>query len=304
MAKLKRILKKIFRPPVPIAVIAVICAAVAMASVVFGTGGNCGIIRYFAYVAFAYALIVVVIAAVTAGKRITEKVKGTKIWQKYFGAPQSKIKTGLYQGTFVNLIYAAFRLITGILFSSVWFVSMAVYYLVLGCMKIFLLVWYGKAESMRGTDRLVYEYNRYSETARLLLLLDVPMSGMILLMIVTDAGYSYPGYIIYVSAIYTFYMAVISVVNIVKTRRLGSPIFSAAKVLNLTSAMMSVLGLQTAMIATFSAASKGFGKVMNAVTGGIVGVAVVAIAVYMTVYSYRAKKRLFSSGDGNEQIGK
>lgn len=227
--------------------------------------------------------------------KIAKRIKGSKIWQKYFGSPQSKIKTGLYQGTCINLIYAAFRLITGILFSSVWFISMAVYYLVLGGMKIFLLIWYGKAEKMQGTDRLVYEYNRYSETARLLLLLDVPMSGMILLMIVTDAGYSYPGYIIYVSAIYTFYMAVISVVNIVKTRRLGSPIFSAAKVLNLTSAMMSVLGLQTAMIAAFSAASKGFKTVMNAVTGGIVGIAVVAIAVYMTVYSYMAKKRLFSS---------
>lgn len=236
--------------------------------------------------------------------KITKRIKGSKIWQKYLGTPQSKIKTGLYQGTFVNLIYAAFRLITGILFSSVWFISMAVYYLVLGGMKIFLLIWYGKAEKMQGTDRLVYEYNRYSETARLLLLLDVPMSGMILLMIVTDAGYSYPGYIIYVSAIYTFYMAVISVVNVVKTRRLGSPIFSAAKVLNLTSAMMSILGLQTAMIAAFASANKNFGFVCNAVTGGIVGVAVVAIAIYMTVYSYKAKKRLFSSGDGNEQIGK
>lgn len=235
--------------------------------------------------------------------KITEKVKNTKLWQKYFGSPQSKIKTGLYQGTFINLIYAAFRLVTGIKYSSVWFISMAAYYLVLGGMKIFLLIWYGRAESMRGTDRLVYEYNRYSETARLLLLLDVPMSGMILLMIVTDAGYSYPGYIIYVSAIYTFYMAVISVVNIVKTRRLGSPILSATKVLNFTSAMMSVLGLQTALIAAFSSDSKGLGTVMNAVTGGIVGIAVVAIAVYMTVYSHKAKGRLFSSGRESEKQG-
>lgn len=233
--------------------------------------------------------------AANGAKRIIEKIKNSKIWQKYFGTPQSKIKTGLYQGTFVNLIYAAFRLITGILFSSVWFISMGVYYLVSGCMKILLLVWYGKADGMRGRDRLVYEYNRYSETARLLLLLDVPMSGMILLMIVTDAGYVYSGCTIYVSAIYTLYMAVISAVNVVKTRRLGSPIFSAAKVLNFTSAMMSVLGLQTAMISAFASANKSLRFVCNAVTGGIVGVAVAAIAIYMTAYSYKAKKKLFSA---------
>ena len=90
-------------------------------------------------------------------------------------------------------------------------------------------------------------------------------------------------------------MAVISAVNVVKTRRLGSPIFSAAKVLNFTSAMMSVLGLQTAMISAFASANKSLRFACNAVTGGIVGVAVAAIAIYMTAYSYKAKKKLFSA---------
>ena len=72
------------------------------------------------------------------------------------------------------------------------------------------------------------------------------MGGMIVLMVRTNSGFSYPGYIIYLSALYTFYAMAVSVINLVKFRRLGSPILSAAKVLNLVSAMMSVLGLQTA----------------------------------------------------------
>ena len=45
---------------------------------------------------------------------------------------------------------------------------------------------------------------------RLLLLLDLPMGGVAALTVLTDAGYHYPGYAIYVSAIYTFYMAALA----------------------------------------------------------------------------------------------
>ena len=74
------------------------------------------------------------------------------------------------------------------------------------------------------------------------------MTGMTVLMARTNSGFSYPGSILYLSALYTFYAVAVSIVDLVKFRRLGSPILFAAKVLNLISAMMSVLGLQTAMI--------------------------------------------------------
>ena len=72
------------------------------------------------------------------------------------------------------------------------------------------------------------------------------------------------------SAIYTFYAMGISIANLIKYRKLGSPVLSAAKVLNPVSAMMSVLGLQTAMIAQFSANGDDFRQTMNAVVGGCV----------------------------------
>ena len=78
------------------------------------------------------------------------------------------------------------------------------------------------------------------------------VGGMIVLMVRTNSGFTYPGYIIYLSALYTFYTMITAVVNVVKFRKLGSPILSAAKILNFISAMMSILGLQTAMISRFS----------------------------------------------------
>jgi len=113
------------------------------------------------------------------------------------------------------------------------------------------------------------------------------MGGMIWQMIKTNSGFSYPGYIIYLSAMYTFYTMILSVVNIVKFRRLGDPILSAARVLNFISAMMSVLGLQTAMISRFSENSEDYRKLMNTVTGGAVYTIVIVTAIYMLIRSRR-----------------
>lgn len=111
-----------------------------------------------------------------------------------------------------------------------------------------------------------------------------------MLMVQTNSGYSYPGYIIYVSALYTFYTMTVSIINLVKFGKLGNPILSAAKVLNFISAMMSILGLQTAMISQFSKNGESYRKMMNMITGGSVYGIVILIAVYMLLHSKKIKK--------------
>lgn len=126
----------------------------------------------------------------------------------------------------------------------------------------------------------------------MLFLLNIPMGGMIVLMVKTNSGFSYPGYVIYLSALYTFYAMAVSIVNLAKFRRLGNPLLSAAKALNFVSAMMSVLGLQTAMIARFSQNGDDYRKMMNAITGGSVWGIVILVAIYMLLRSRRMETKV------------
>ena len=119
---------------------------------------------------------------------------------------------------------------------------------------------------------------------------EYPMGGMIVLMVPTDSGYSYPGYVTYLSALYTFYTIILAIVNLVTFRKLGSPILSAAKVLNFVAALMSLLGLQTAMIPQFSTEGENFRRLMNAITGGGVWFSVILTAVYMLLHSRNMKE--------------
>lgn len=116
------------------------------------------------------------------------------------------------------------------------------------------------------------------------------VGGMIVLMVRTNSGFTYPGYIIYLSALYTFYTMITVVVNVVKFRKSGNPILSAAQILNFISAMMSILGLQTAMISRFSENGDNYRKTMNAITGGFVYCIVIFVAVFMLICSRKNKK--------------
>lgn len=244
------------------------------------------VLAYPIYCMSAYALVVLLAAIpaqvkkIKAGvqhSRLVQKAVSTKFGRKYLTDLSFRGSISIWQGMTVNFFYVLFRLAAGIRYASVWFLSMAVYYLVLGILRAYLVYGYYSPNAEK--------HRCYRRTAWLLFLLNIPMGGMILQMILTNSGFSYPEYTIYLSAIYTFYTAILAVVHLVKFRKLGDPVLSAAKVLNLVSAMMSVLGLQTAMIAHFSEHGEDFRKQMNMITGGIVYGMVIGIAVYMLLHS-------------------
>lgn len=208
---------------------------------------------------------------------------GTVFGEKYIGDLAFRGSVSIYQGMMVNFLYVIFRIFVGIRYASVWFITISIYYLLLGIMRLSLILSY-RNRTVKS------ELRCYRRTAWLLFLLNFPMGGMITLMVLTDSGYFYPGYVIYLSAMYTFYTIILSVVNLVKFRKLGSPILSAAKILNFVAALISLLGLQTAMISQFSTEGENFRRMMNAITGGGVWFAVILIAVYMLLHCQKMKE--------------
>lgn len=169
--------------------------------------------------------------------------------------------------------------------------------MVLCIMRAYLAFGYRRKKEK---EEMAYELQCYRRTAAMLFILNIPMGGMIVLMVQTNSGFTYPGYLIYLSALYTMYIMALSVANLVKFRKMGSPILSAAKVLNFVSAMMSVLGLQTAMIARFSSNGEDYRKMMNAITGAVVFFIVMVTVAVMAVQASKIKKEVGL----NEEIGK
>lgn len=294
MDRMKKILKKLFcLPPVPTLLISV----PAYGLVIYALAGKNvePVIAYAAYFLSAYAFIITVtgITGIVRFVRqgidrhpLVRKALGIPLVSRYLREDMFRAETGLYQGFFINLLYAGIKMFSGILYRSVWFITLAVYYILLAVMRASLLHYVRKA----GKDK-VSEWKRYRLCGIILLFMNIALAGIVILVIHQNSGFEYPGMLIYVMAMYAFYAAIMAVRNVVKFRKYGNPVMSAAKVINLTAALVSMLSLETAMLTQFGAADDPlFRQIMTASTGAGISLVVLGMAVFMIVRSTRQMK--------------
>lgn len=256
-------------------------------------------ISSLAYILSAYALIITIIGIVRIVQLIRKPKELHPLLKKVVSIPvigrlikENTFRTqiALYPGFFINVIYVIWKLSFGIYYKSVWFISLALYYFVLAWMRLSLIRPFSVKE---GEIRKKAELKRYRICGASLLVINIALSGIVVLAVKKENGFTYPGYMIYVMAMYAFYSVITAVINLVKYRKYGSPVLSAAKVISLTTAMVSMFSLESAMLAQFADASQtAFKKIMTECTGGVICVIVIGMAVYMIFRSTKEIRKI------------
>ena len=116
--------------------------------------------------------------------------------------------------------------------------------------------------------------------------------SVVILVISQNRGFHYGGYLIYIMAMYAFYVTIMAVVNLVRYRKYRSPVISASRAVNLAAALVSMLSLETAMLTQFDTGSNMpyFRQIMVGTTGGAVCFIVVVMGIYMSVHAAKQLK--------------
>lgn len=115
--------------------------------------------------------------------------------------------------------------------------------------------------------------------------------NQVLLAIVTcivwqNRGFTHSKILTIAMAAYSFTCVTMAVINVFRFRKLQDPLVSAAKSVSLTSALLSMLSLETAMIAAFDEnIDPVFRRAMTGFSGGAVCLIVLAQAIRMIVKS-------------------
>ncbi|MBP1560137.1 MAG: hypothetical protein J6C96_02705 [Oscillospiraceae bacterium] len=158
---------------------------------------------------------------------------------------------------------------------------------------------------VRFVNRTGIGKNRFKELRRsrlcgyILLTVDLFLSGAVLMIIYHNKGYQYNGILIYIMAAYTFYITVIAIINLVKYRRLGNPVMSMAKIINMAAALVSMLSLETAMFSEFGKdMSPENQRIMIMLTGAGVSVIIVTMSVYSIVKNSIEIKKIMENNYG------
>ena len=245
----------------------------------------------------AYALIITVMGMAGIVRLIRQNALSIPLFERYLKEVTFRTETSLYQGLFINLLYVALKLGSGIYYRSIWFVSLAGYYFLLALMR-FSLLHYVRSRKRNKSS----EWKRYRFCGIVLLVMNQALTAIVVIVVRQNKGFEYAGFLIYAMALYAFYAVITSVINVVKFRRYGSPIMSAAKAINLTAALVSMLSLETAMLAQFGGDDASFRQIMTSATGAGVCVIVLGMAVFMIAKSTKILKNINQderTGGGN-----
>jgi len=293
----KKIGKKLLFPPVWLMVILVIVSAVTL-TLVFVKGMEQSIPAYLVYVLAFYTLSVVTVFCVMVLPKqystIKKKVYDNPLGNRLMTDRVFRTNVSLSVSFVINMLYVGINLWSWHMLGSYWFMVLAVYYVIMAVMR-FLLVRYVRIQKI-GTN-IWGEWKRSRICAYILLLINLSLSGAVLMILYQSKGYDYPGVLIYVMALYTFYSTIHAILDIVKYRKLGSPVMSTAKIVSLSGALVSMLNLETAMFAQFGADMPMENqRIFIILTGAGVSITVVTLSVILIVNANKEIRR-FNDGE-------
>ena len=286
--------KNIIYPPLWIIVLLVVVTVVAL-PLVFVRGLEETFVGYSVYVISFYAVVAVSAFFIKVlpkqCRKIKQKIYDNPLGNRYMTNVDFKVRVSLYISLTVTLIFSVFKLVSAVLYSSVWVGAEAVYYILLSLIRYLLLRF---MHSKNEKQDMIKEYRNYRLSAVLMLFINLMLSVIVLNMILKNKTYSYSDTYVIASATYTFYTLTVSIVDIVRYRKYQSPVLSATKALRFATALVSLLSLETVMLIQFGD-DESFRRFMTSVTGAGVFAVVLGMSVYMVIRANKMIKRIRSN---------
>ncbi len=293
MNVLKRMLVYLKRPPWFFILILYLCTisliVLSIVSVVQGYESFWVYIVYvLAFIFLFYSVYILVITSISMKNRIIDFLNRFKFSSSLI--ENYGFRTFVFSTitSILNLSYAIFMGIMAIFGKSIWYGALSIYYIMLSIIKISILTKYYNNRTHQDIHR--YSIRLYRLCGILFIFLTLALSGAILQMIIFDQGFKYADLMVYAVAAFSVYKIVLSIVNLYKARKNRNYTVQSLRNINLTSAMVTLLSLQTTLLAAFSDGNQNWK--FNAITGSVVCMGIVLLGVYMIIRANKSLKEI------------
>ena len=289
MEFLKKVCKKILFPHI-LFVIIFFCLSMIFLTYSLIFEDTESIISIISYGLSFYGLTVLSIKIPEIIKRFRNFKNENKFMIKYHNDVNFRINISLLGSLILNVTYSLFLLCLGIYHNSFWFYSMAMYYILLTLVRAYLVKHTKK--NIAGED-LLTEYKKYHFCGWILLFLNFAVSLMIFFIIYFGRTFYHHQITTIALAAYTFITFSIAVYNFIKYRRYKSPVYQAAKSINLVAAFVSVMTLTTTMLTTFGTEDIiKFKEILLSCLGAVISLFILIIAIQIIIFTKRKIKEM------------
>lgn len=224
-------------------------------------------------------------------KKIFEVIRKNPLGERFLADYTFRTILTTLPAFLINVAYTVYNGVIGIMNQSVWFITMAVYYSLLGIMRYRAVSTGRKISRLDDREQIrKKELSVIKTDGILLLVLNLALSGVVLLTIAQDTAKRYSEIMVISIAAYTFYKITMAVVNMVKVRKTKSPILITIRNIGAADALVSMLTLQAAMFASFQDKNSLNTNQMNAITGLSVCILISILGISMIWYAWKKKK--------------
>ncbi len=200
-----------------------------------------------------------------------------------------------------NAAYALFLFYLAAISRAGWYVVLAVYYILLTFARGGVLLDSRKNERRFKNDPLQKRKNNLSSyfyCGAMMFALTLSLSIAVVQMVEQGARFQIPAVSIYVVAGFALYRIITAIVNYVRIRRYDDLAARAIQSVNMATALVTLLILQTALFDKFQFSFHQ--ALINAMSGAAVCYAIFVIGIQMIIYAVSERKHLKELEQGKE----
>ena len=289
MERLKKIINKLLFPHMALVLVLfpVSMALLICSMVFFGTDS---VLSYVSYVFSFYSLTIVCLRIPQIIEFIKKYKNSNKLLVRYQNDINFRINLSLYLSLVLNIAYSIFQLSLGLYHKSFWFISMSVYYVLLSLMRFYLV---NHTKKNKPGEDLLIEYKRYNICGWVMLLMNLIVTAIIFFIIYFDRTFYHHQITTISLAAYAFLTFSLSIYNFIKYRKFNSPVYSAAKSINLVAACVSMMTLTTTMLTTFGGEDVvEYKKLLLTMVGVVVSLFILTISIQIIIFTSKNLKKL------------
>lgn len=148
----------------------------------------------------------------------------------------------------VGLSFTVFNVVLGIIYKSVWNISISVYYVLLAIVRG-IVVHSQRKVNVADNQKKQEQYKRiYFKTHILMIFMDMCLIAPIAYMVIGERSYEYGLIPAIAMAAYTTYRITIGIINLEKSRKQENILIRELRTVNLQDSLVAVLTLQNALI--------------------------------------------------------
>lgn len=285
--KRNKILKIICYPQ---AAIVVVLTTISILGLIYSFAFNNPIpfLQYTSYIISAYTLTIICFRLPYVIKKIITFFENNKLILRYKTDVEYRNKISLYTSTSTNTLSMLFYLTMGIINHSLWFYTLTIYYVLLSIIRFFLL----KDIHSNYESNIKQQWRRYRYCGVVLININIALAIITFFVIRYNQGFSYRFIETIAIALFTFINTTIAIINSIRYRKFNQPIISAIKFVRLSSAIVSMFSLETAMLTVFGDTNNDlFRRIMITLTGTIFGLIILTIGIFMIIKSSKEIKK-------------